>query len=87
MTTTFTKVENNANETIQKKCVKNLETNSCFENTYTESHIFVWGSGRYETRHLANSTEYTIRRGLIELSSKERDLIASQVNKLLVFCL
>ena len=87
MTTTFTKVENNANETIQKKCVKNLETNSCFENTYSETHVFVWVSGRYETRHITNGSEYTIRKGVINLTSKQRGLISSQITKHLVFCL
>ena len=74
-------------ETILKKIANDLETNDSFENTYTETHVFIWVSGRYEARHLANSTEYTIRRGAVKLTEKERDLIASQVNKLLVFCL
>ena len=85
----MTTLENSkpATEAILAKLVANLETNSCFENTYTETHVFVWDSGRYETRYLAKVNEYTCRVGKIHLTDKERGLIASQITKHLVFCL
>ena len=74
-------------EEILQKVVGDLEANNGFEETYAESHVFVWGSGRYETRYLAKNNQYTIRLGFIVLNDNERGLIASQITKHLVFCL
>ncbi len=69
------------------KAVRSLITgNTVQENTYTETHLFVFQNGIFETRHISEGgTGYTCRKGRIKLTEEERGLIASQITKHFVF--
>ena len=69
------------------KAVRSLVCgNTHQENNYTETHLFIFSNGLFETRHISEGgTGYICRKGRIKLTEDEQAIVSSAMGKHLVF--